>query len=57
MLFASLHILSLPTSVTLLTRSDSSQPKFKMEIGISMEQGTVKWFNDAKVCAMFGLLL
>jgi CspA family cold shock protein len=32
----------------LLTRSDSSQPKFKMEIGKSMEQGTVKWFNDAK---------
>jgi CspA family cold shock protein len=31
-----------------ITRSDSSQPKFKMEIGISMEQGTVKWFNDAK---------
>src|SRR5437870_13030400 len=30
------------------TRSDPSQPKFKTEIGISMEQGTVKWFNDAK---------
>jgi CspA family cold shock protein len=29
-------------------RSDSSQPKFRTEIGISMEQGTVKWFNDAK---------
>jgi cold shock protein len=32
----------------LLTRSDSSQQKTKMEVGISMEQGTVKWFNDAK---------
>jgi cold shock protein len=29
-------------------RSDSSQQKFKIETGISMEQGTVKWFNDAK---------
>jgi CspA family cold shock protein len=37
-----------PTSVILLIRNDSSQPKFKTEIGISMEQGTVKWFNDAK---------
>jgi CspA family cold shock protein len=37
-----------PTSVTLLTGSDSSQQKTKMEVGISMEQGTVKWFNDAK---------
>jgi cold shock protein len=37
-----------PTSVIPLTRSDPSQPKFKTEIGISMEQGTVKWFNDAK---------
>jgi CspA family cold shock protein len=34
--------------VTLLIRSNPSQPKFRMEIGISMEQGTVKWFNDAK---------
>jgi CspA family cold shock protein len=25
-----------------------SQPKFKTEIGISMEKGTVKWVNDAK---------
>jgi CspA family cold shock protein len=32
----------------LLTSSDSSQQKTKMEVGISMEQGTVKWFNDAK---------
>jgi len=35
-------------SVTFLTRSDSSQPKFKIETGNTMEQGTVKWFNDAK---------
>jgi cold shock protein len=26
----------------------SSKPKSKTEIGISVEQGTVKWFNDAK---------
>jgi cold shock protein len=32
----------------LLIRSVSSQPKSNIEIGISMEQGTVKWFNDAK---------
>jgi CspA family cold shock protein len=32
----------------LLISSDSSQQKFKIETGISMEQGTVKWFNDAK---------
>jgi CspA family cold shock protein len=25
-----------------------SQPKLKIEIGTTMEQGTVKWFNDAK---------
>jgi cold shock protein len=31
-----------------LTRSDSSQQKFKTEKGNSVEQGTVKWFNDAK---------
>jgi CspA family cold shock protein len=31
-----------------LIRSDSSQQKFKIETGITMEQGTVKWFNDAK---------
>jgi CspA family cold shock protein len=30
------------------TRSDSSQHNSIKEIGISMEQGTVKWFNDAK---------
>jgi cold shock protein len=35
-------------AIPLLTRSDSSQPKLKIEAGISMEQGTVKWFNDAK---------
>jgi CspA family cold shock protein len=33
----------------LTTRSDSSQQKLKtMETGNTMEQGTVKWFNDAK---------
>src|SRR6266496_6506218 len=32
----------------LITRSDSSQQKFKTETGNTMEQGTVKWFNDAK---------
>jgi CspA family cold shock protein len=33
----------------LITRSDSSQQKFKtIETGNTMEQGTVKWFNDAK---------
>jgi CspA family cold shock protein len=32
----------------LLTRSGSSQPKFKIETGNKVEQGTVKWFNDAK---------
>jgi cold shock protein len=32
----------------LITRSDSSKQKFKTEIGNTMEQGTVKWFNDAK---------
>jgi CspA family cold shock protein len=35
-------------SVPLLTCSDSSQQKFKTETGNTMEQGTVKWFNDAK---------
>src|SRR5712692_1849112 len=36
-------------SDTLITRSDSSQQKFKtVETGNTMEQGTVKWFNDAK---------
>ena len=35
-------------SVSLLTRSDSSQQKFKIETGNKLEQGTVKWFNDAK---------
>jgi cold shock protein len=29
-------------------RSDSSQPKFTNKKETSMEQGTVKWFNDAK---------
>ena len=32
----------------LITRSDSSEQKFKIETGNRMEQGTVKWFNDAK---------
>ncbi len=32
----------------LITRSDSSEQKFKIETGYKMEQGTVKWFNDAK---------
>jgi cold shock protein len=32
----------------LITGSDSAQQKFKIEKGITMEQGTVKWFNDAK---------
>jgi CspA family cold shock protein len=32
-----------------ITRSDSSQQKSKTtETGNTMEQGTVKWFNDAK---------
>jgi CspA family cold shock protein len=31
-----------------LIRSDSSQQKFKIETGNKLEQGTVKWFNDAK---------
>jgi len=36
-------------AIPLITRSDSSQQKFKtMETGNTMEQGTVKWFNDAK---------
>src|SRR5713101_5495685 len=36
-------------SDTLITRSDSSQQKFKtVQTGNTMEQGTVKWFNDAK---------
>lgn len=33
---------------SLLTRRDSSQQKFKLEIGNTMEQGTVKWFNADK---------
>jgi cold shock protein len=37
-----------PTSATLITRSDSSQQKLKIETGNKLEQGTVKWFNDAK---------
>jgi cold shock protein len=33
----------------LITRSDSSQQKFKTKKQVTpMEQGTVKWFNDAK---------
>src|SRR5436309_9352373 len=32
----------------LVTRSDSSQQKSTIETGNTMEQGTVKWFNDAK---------
>jgi len=32
----------------LFTRRDSSQQKFKIETGNKLEQGTVKWFNDAK---------
>jgi cold shock protein len=32
----------------LLSRSDSTQPKFKIETGNKVEQGTVKWFNGAK---------
>jgi CspA family cold shock protein len=30
------------------TSSDSSQQKFQIETGTTMETGTVKWFNDAK---------
>jgi len=37
----------LPAS-PLLTSSESSQQKFQIETGTSMETGTVKWFNDAK---------
>jgi len=33
---------------TLLTRSDSSQPKIKWKKEYPLETGTVKWFNDAK---------
>src|ERR1700737_3675751 len=32
----------------LFTRRDSSQQKFKIETGNTMEQGTVKWFNASK---------
>jgi len=35
-------------ALPLITRSDSSEQKFKIETGNTMEQGTVKWFNDAK---------
>jgi cold shock protein len=36
-------------ALPLFTRSDSSRQKFKtIETGNTMEQGTVKWFNDAK---------
>jgi len=41
-----------PTSVTLLTRSDSSQPKFKIQnLKWKLESQwnkEIKWFNDAK---------
>jgi CspA family cold shock protein len=38
-----------PTSATSSHRSDSFRAEIKIEIGkLSMEQGTVKWFNDAK---------
>jgi len=36
------------TASSLFTRHDPSQQKFKIETGNNMEQGTVKWFNDAK---------
>src|SRR5437667_5567277 len=32
----------------LITRRDSSQQKSTIKTGNTMEQGTVKWFNDAK---------
>jgi CspA family cold shock protein len=35
-------------SVESLTRSDSSQQKFKLETGNKWNKETVKWFNDAK---------
>jgi CspA family cold shock protein len=37
-----------PKATPPFTRSDSSQQKFRKETGNSVEQGTVKWFNDAK---------
>jgi cold shock protein len=38
-----------PKAIPPSTRSDSSQQKSKKkEKGNSVEQGTVKWFNDAK---------
>jgi CspA family cold shock protein len=37
-----------PPASPLLTSSDSSQQKFQVETGTSVETGTVKWFNDAK---------
>jgi CspA family cold shock protein len=36
------------TALSLFTRRDSSQQKFKIETGNKMEQGTVKWFNASK---------
>jgi len=35
-------------ALPLITRRDSSQQKSTIETGNTMEQGTVKWFNDAK---------
>jgi cold shock protein len=32
----------------ILTRHDSSQPKIQIKKEHQLEQGTVKWFNDAK---------
>src|SRR5947199_8811731 len=36
------------TASSLFTRHDPSQQKSTIETGNTMEQGTVKWFNDAK---------
>src|SRR5256885_14982046 len=35
-------------ALSLFSRRDSSQQKFKTETGNKMEQGTVKWFNASK---------
>jgi CspA family cold shock protein len=35
-------------ALSLFSRRDSSQQKFKIETGNKMEQGTVKWFNASK---------
>jgi cold shock protein len=37
-----------PSKISASVRSDSSSAIQNQEIRISMEQGTVKWFNDAK---------